>query len=58
MEARRTLGLAAVRRQRKRLEEVRTRQGVGPDAFLVLQEELDFEEVALSKENERHPEQS
>lgn len=58
LEARRTLGLAAVRRQRKRLEELRARQGVGPDAFLVLQEELDFEEVALSKEDERHLEQS
>ena len=58
LEARRELGLAAVRRERKRLEELRAKQRVGPDAFLILQEELDFEEVALSREDERHIEQN
>lgn len=54
LEARRRLGLAALRRQRKRLEVLRDEQRVGGDAFLILQEELDFAEVALSSERERH----
>ncbi len=45
------------RRQRERLEELRDQQRVGPDAFLILQEELDFEEVAISSEDERHIEE-
>jgi CPA1 family monovalent cation:H+ antiporter len=58
LEARRSLGLTAVRRQRERLDALRAEQRVGPDAFLILQEELDFEEVTLSREEERHMEQS
>jgi CPA1 family monovalent cation:H+ antiporter len=58
LQARRKLGLAALRRQRKRLEALRAEQRVGPDAFLILQEELDFAEVALSSETERHIEES
>lgn len=47
----RRLGLKAIRRQRERLEELRAAQRVGADAFLVLQEELDFSEVALIGES-------
>lgn len=53
-EAVRRLGLAAVRRQREILSELRRDQRVGADAFLVLQEELDFQEVSLVTEPERH----
>jgi NhaP-type Na+/H+ or K+/H+ antiporter len=58
LEEKRQLGLAARRRQRERLEELRSEQRVGPDAFLILQEELDFAEVALNIETERHIEES
>jgi NhaP-type Na+/H+ or K+/H+ antiporter len=54
----RRLGLAAVRRQRERLEELRREQRVGADAYLILQEELDFAEVALTSERERQIEES
>ena len=57
-EARRTLGLKAIRRERERLEELRESQAVGADAFLILQEELDFEEVSISREDERQIEES
>ena len=52
------LGLAALRRQRERLEELRALRRVGPEAFLILQEELDFLEVTLSDEEDRRIEQS
>lgn len=58
LEELRSLGLSAVRRQRERLDVLRSEQGVGPDAFLILQEELDFEEVTVSNEDERHIEES
>jgi CPA1 family monovalent cation:H+ antiporter len=54
----RSLGLTALRRQRERLDVLRSEQRVGPDAFLILQEELDFEEVTVSNEDERHIEES
>ena len=57
-EVRRTLGLKALRRQRERLEELRDTQAVGADAFLILQEELDFEQVSISREDERQIEES
>jgi CPA1 family monovalent cation:H+ antiporter len=58
LEQKRLLGLAAMRKQRKRLEQLRLEQRVGADSFLILQEELDFHEVALSSEDERHIEES
>jgi CPA1 family monovalent cation:H+ antiporter len=58
LDAKRQLGLAAMRKQRKRLEQLRSEQKVGGDAFLILQEELDFHEVALSSEDDRHIEES
>jgi CPA1 family monovalent cation:H+ antiporter len=54
----RRLGLAAIRRQRKRLEELRTQERVGADSFLILQEELDFMEVSISSEADRQIEES
>jgi CPA1 family monovalent cation:H+ antiporter len=57
-DAWRALGLAALRRQRERLEELRDEQRVGADAYLILQEELDFEEVTLTREEERQIVQS
>jgi CPA1 family monovalent cation:H+ antiporter len=54
----RRLGLKAIRRQREHLEDLRTEQRVGPDSFLLLQEELDFSEVALVGESGRHIEES
>lgn len=58
LEARRALGLKAIRRQRERLEALRDAGTVGADSFLVLQEELDFEEVSISREDERQIEES
>jgi NhaP-type Na+/H+ or K+/H+ antiporter len=58
LEEKRRLGLAAIRRQRKRLEELRNEQRVGPDAYMILQEDLDFNEVALTNESERRIEES
>jgi monovalent cation/hydrogen antiporter len=58
LNEKRRLGLAAMRRQRQRLEEMRTGLRIGADAFLVLQEELDFAEVGLTSESERHIEET
>jgi CPA1 family monovalent cation:H+ antiporter len=54
----RKLGLAAMHRQRTRLEELRAQERVGADSFLILQEELDFLEVAISAEADRQIEES
>lgn len=58
LEARRALGLKALRRQRERLEALRDDHAVGADAFLILQEELDFEEVSISREDQRQIEEN
>jgi len=58
LNEKRKLGLAALRRQRKRLQTMRANHKIGPDAYLVLQEELDFRELALATENERHIEET
>ena len=57
LQEKRRLGLAAIRRQRKRLEELRNEQRVGPDAYVIVQEDLDFAEVALTSESERRIEE-
>ena len=57
LREKRSAGLAALRRQRERLEELRALSSVGPEAFLVLQEELDFLEVTLNEEEDRRIEQ-
>jgi NhaP-type Na+/H+ or K+/H+ antiporter len=54
----RVLGLKTTRRQRERLEELRNADQVGPDAFLILQEELDFIEAALASDSARHIEEN
>jgi monovalent cation/hydrogen antiporter len=58
LEMKRQYGLTAVRKQRKRLDKLRIDGNVGPDAFIVLQEELDFAEVALNLETDQHIEES
>ncbi len=57
-QEKRKLGLAAIRRQRKRLEELRSQERVGADSFLILQEELDFMQVSISSEADRQIEES
>jgi CPA1 family monovalent cation:H+ antiporter len=57
LETWRGVGLAAMRRQRERLEELRKSHQVGPDAFLILQEELDFTDVALGSDEQRRMEE-
>jgi CPA1 family monovalent cation:H+ antiporter len=47
-----------MRRQRERLEELRNEQHIGPDTYIMVQEELDFTEVALTSERERQIEES
>jgi len=58
MEKKRRLGLAAIRSQRKRLEQLRSSSVVGADSYLALQEELDFRELAITSEDERHIEEN
>ena len=47
-----------MRRQRERLEALRAELRVGADAYLILQEELDFLELSLSIETDRHIEKN
>jgi CPA1 family monovalent cation:H+ antiporter len=54
----REVGLDAIRHQRQVLDDMRRTGRVGADAFLILQEELDFTEVMLSSEAERQIEES
>jgi NhaP-type Na+/H+ or K+/H+ antiporter len=58
LEEKRRLGLVAMRRQRERLEVLRNEQRIGADAYMILQEELDFAEVALTSARERQIEES
>lgn len=53
LDAKRQVGREVLRRQRERLEELKRQDRVDGDAFLVLQEELDFQEVTLITEDER-----
>jgi len=53
LQDRRRLGQKAMHRQRERLEHLHHEQRIGPDAFAILQEELDIAEVALTTECER-----
>lgn len=58
MEAKRSLGLAAIGHQRRKLEATRETERIGADAFLVLQEKLDITEVSLRTEEERRIEET
>jgi len=53
----RAAGLAAVRAQRARLEELRDGHEVGVDGYLLLQEELDWKELTLLPEDDRRIEE-
>lgn len=58
LEHQRQLGLSALRAQRERLEALRHEERVGADAYLILQEELDFAEVTITRESDRRIEES
>ena len=53
----REAGLAAIRAQRKALEGLRGSHRVGVDAYLLLQEELDWKELTLLPEDDRRIEE-
>ena len=53
----RSLGLRALARERERLEALYLEQQVGPEAYAILQEDLDFAEVALSSECDKRLEE-
>jgi CPA1 family monovalent cation:H+ antiporter len=55
---RRELGLSAIRAQREELERMRADDMIGADTYLLLQEELDWNELTLLCENERRIEES
>jgi Na+/H+ antiporter len=58
LEERRTLGLAVIKVQRKRLEGLRDDHTIGADVYEVLQEELDFQEITLTSGDQRRIEES
>ncbi|ESQ79372.1 sodium:proton antiporter [Asticcacaulis sp. YBE204] len=58
LEDQRALGRIALRAQRERLEILRREERVGADAYLILQEELDFVEVSITRESDRRIEES
>lgn len=55
---RRELGLLAIRAQREELERMRTDDTIGADTYLLLQEELDWNELTLLCDDERRIEES
>jgi CPA1 family monovalent cation:H+ antiporter len=55
---RRELGLAAVSAQREELERMRSDDVIGADTYLLLQEELDWNELTLLSDDERRIEES
>jgi NhaP-type Na+/H+ or K+/H+ antiporter len=55
---RRELGLSAIRAQREELEQMRTDDAIGADTYLLLQEELDWNELTLLCDDERRIEES
>jgi CPA1 family monovalent cation:H+ antiporter len=55
---RRELGLSAIRAEREELERMRTDDMIGADTYLLLQEELDWNELTQLCENERRIEES
>jgi Na+/H+ antiporter len=57
MEAKRQLGMSGIAAQRRKLEAMRNSGEVGSDAYLILQEELDFRQLAIATEDERHIEE-
>jgi CPA1 family monovalent cation:H+ antiporter len=57
-QRRRELGLAAILAQRQELERMRVNDTVGSDTYLLLQEELDWNELTLLCDDERRIEDS
>jgi CPA1 family monovalent cation:H+ antiporter len=57
-DKRRELGLSAIRAQREELERMRTDDRIGADTYLLLQEELDWNELTLLCDDERRIEES
>ena len=57
VERRRDLGLAAIAAERGRLERMRRDHAVGADAYGILQEELDWRELALLPDDDRRIEE-
>jgi CPA1 family monovalent cation:H+ antiporter len=55
---RRELGLSGIRAQREELERMRTDDTIGADTYLLLQEELDWNELTLLCDEERRIEES
>jgi monovalent cation/hydrogen antiporter len=51
------LGLTAVRAERNELEELRGEDKIGPNAYLGLQEQLDWNELTLLRDSERQIEE-
>ena len=58
MRTRRTLGLAAVKAERRQLEELRDAHEIGTDTYLQLQEEIDWRTLALLPDDKRRVEES
>jgi CPA1 family monovalent cation:H+ antiporter len=57
-QRRRELGIAAILAQRQELERLRSNDRVGSDTYLLLQEELDWNELTLLCDDERRIEES
>lgn len=55
---RRALGLSAIRAEREELERMRADDTIGADTYLLLQEELDWNELTLLSDDERRIEES
>lgn len=58
LERQRTLERAAIAEERKRLSELQRAHDIGPEAYLLLQEELDWRELTLLPDEERRIEES
>jgi CPA1 family monovalent cation:H+ antiporter len=58
LEERRELGLAAIAAERQELERMRTEYAIGTDTYLLLQEEIDWNELTLLSDDERRIEES
>jgi len=57
LERLRKLGLKAIEAEREQLETLRTRDRIGPDAYLGLQEHLDWSELTLLRDVDRRIEE-
>ncbi|HLH03843.1 MAG TPA: cation:proton antiporter [Bryobacteraceae bacterium] len=54
----RKIGLSAIAAQRQELEKMRSEDAIGSDTYLLLQEELDWNELTLLSDDERRIEES